>query len=55
MNIGWTLGEEILFKRKIMGSAEQVPNLKEHDCLAITDAGVLSLDRKVLRAIKQRF
>ena len=29
--------------------------MRDHDCFAVTDASVLCLDRKLLKAIKQRF
>ncbi len=49
MNIGWTVGEEILFKQPD-GEVQR----RTHKCTSITDSCVLGFEKKALRQIKHQ-
>jgi hypothetical protein len=47
VNIGWTVGEEILFKQ-----ADGIVQRRTDKCVAVTDSCVLGFEKKALRQIK---
>ena len=51
MNIGWTVGEEILFK---VPKIDKKPGSKRKDiCKAVKESCVLAIDKKGLNQIKR--
>lgn len=48
LNIGWTIGEEILFKPE----NEQGVSMRSDVCKAYTEAGVLGIEKKNLNLLK---
>lgn len=56
MNIGWTSGEEILFKQSSVdkNGGERMVRVERTDkCTAITDSCVLGIEKKSLALIKR--
>jgi len=57
LNIGWTAGEEILFKstkKDENGFDHRVKQRRDTKCFASTDSCVLGFEKKALRLIKQQ-
>ncbi len=55
LNIGWTAGEEILFKqvrKDEKGDERRIVHKRTDKCISTTDSCVLGFEKKALRLIK---
>lgn len=57
LNIGWTAGEEILFKqlkKDEVGNEKRIVAKRQDRCVSTTDSCVLGFEKKALRLIKMQ-